>query len=91
MAKIVEVIEVSQQLRPVEIEIYGKKVHGLFHKWIEVDESKNAAPARTSYGLVEVDNGKIFRIKPLYIRFLDSKDVFENYCFEEDTDVHHDS
>ena len=90
MASFVKTIEISQQLRPVEIEIYGKKVHGLFHKWIEVDESKNAAPARTSYGLVEVDNGKIFRIKPLYIRFLDSKDIFENYCFEEGTDVHHD-
>ena len=86
MAEITRTITVGPDLRPCNIEIYNKKQPGLFHKWVEVDEVKNKDVVKSVYALVETKDGSVFRVRPNYIRFLDSDAKFADYNWEDNND-----
>ncbi len=66
---------------------------GLFHGWYyyaEVFEPSISlgghigGPIATTLGMVEFENGEIQLIRPTSIRFIGSRRLMQEYCFEED-------
>lgn len=66
--------KIEQELRPCLVN--GKKA--LFHTWehYSVGDIKNVA------GIIEDENGQVFRVCPSSIKFLDNKK--EDYCFDDE-------
>lgn len=65
-------ITVKRELRPCLVN--GRKA--LFHTWEhwELDDIKKV------FGIIEDENGRIIKVNPTSIQFLDNK--IENYCFD---------
>lgn len=81
MAALVKEIAITKQLRPCEVEIYNEKRKGLFHEWALVDDIVKGAPTRCLYAVVETEDGKVYRIRPNFIRFLDTSYIFNELPF----------
>lgn len=70
---------ISNQLSLRPCLVNGQKA--LFHKWVHDSSNDNL------YGLVEMENGNVHIIDPVYIRFLDTKSKmidFANFFKEVD-------
>ena len=75
------------KMRPCIVKDTGRKA--LFHRWVEV--SQIVPPSVTIGGhnggvlaLVETETGDVRQLEPSNIRFLDSKELFSEYIFEEE-------
>lgn len=66
---------------------------GLFHGWYYYAEvlepsimvgGHMGGPIATTLGIVEFENGEIQLIRPTSIKFIGSRRLMQEYCFEED-------
>lgn len=67
-------ITVKRELRPCLVN--GKKA--LFHTW----EQYSVGGIKHLGGIIEDENGQVFRVCPSSIKFLDNK--IEEYCFNDE-------
>ena len=65
-----ETVVVTYELRPCLVG--AKKVKGLFHRWVEDAHAG-------SVGIIEYENGKVVRVTPKNIIFLDSASKFDEF------------
>jgi len=80
-------MEIKRELRPCIVNGKGK---ALFHMWEERSEIMPPSPLVGGHtggvlkdvaGIVELEDGKVIRVNPTCIRFLDNK--FQEYAFAD--------
>lgn len=82
-------ISITRELRPCIAR--GKKA--LFHTWEEYARPLSAGLTVGSHlagqyskvlGICELETGQVVECDPSTIRFLDSKEIFDSYCFDKE-------
>lgn len=86
-------IEIKPWIRPVMFRMWENDLQyterrGIWHRWISdkgtTEKAGEVYPMVKNYGLVETEDGHVFRIRIRDIRFLDSEGLFSEYAWQED-------